>query len=176
MKQPADWLKTINTIGKLDYMASGNRTNVLFKETEPPCQSAPLPPSLEPSLFMAHGHMIAADWACPLMFARARVHNVHTWEAALRGRVIVKCKGHGRGDCCRTWRHGNIYAYTPQSLNVHAQFNGQQWGRLWQLRVVIEAYDTLLNRQGFLVKCRTVKHVLTAVDICPIFAVHTSFD
>lgn len=24
--------------------------------------------------------MIAADWACPLMFARAGVHNVHTWR------------------------------------------------------------------------------------------------
>lgn len=44
---------------------------------------------------MTHGHMIAAHWACPLMFARARVHNVHTWpgEAELRGRVMTKCKG-----------------------------------------------------------------------------------
>lgn len=55
--------------------------------------SPPIPPPLEPSLFVAHGHMIAADGACPLVFARARVHNVHTREAALGGRVSVKCKG-----------------------------------------------------------------------------------
>lgn len=73
----------------------GDRTNVLFKEAEPPSCQCVLNSPLESSFFMTHGHMIAARWACPLMFARARVHNVHTWqgEAELRGRVETKCKG-----------------------------------------------------------------------------------
>lgn len=75
----------------------------LFKETEPPLpkysQPTPTPNIPGPSLFTTHGHMIAADWACPLVFAKARVHNVHTWKgvAALGGR---KCKGRRGGDCC----------------------------------------------------------------------------
>lgn len=77
----------------------GDRTNVLFKEAEPPSCRCVLSSPLESSFFMTHGHTIAAHWACPLMFARARVHNVHTWqgEAELRGRVTTKSKGRWKG-------------------------------------------------------------------------------
>lgn len=77
----------------------GDATNVLFKEAEPPSCQCVLNGPLDSSFFMTHGHMIAARWACPLMFARARVHNVHTWqgEAELRGRVETKCKGRWKG-------------------------------------------------------------------------------
>lgn len=66
----------------------------LKKVSPPSCQSV-LNTPLDSSFFMTHGHMIAADWACPLMFARAGVHNVHAWQRkeALRGCVITKCKG-----------------------------------------------------------------------------------
>lgn len=66
----------------------------LKKLSPPSCQNV-LNTPLDSSFFMTHGHMIAGDWACPLMFARAGVHNVHTWQrkAALRGRVNTKCKG-----------------------------------------------------------------------------------
>lgn len=91
----------------------GDTTNVLFKEAEPPSCQCVLNGPLESSFFMTHGHMIAAHWACPLMFARARVHNVHTWQgdAERRGRVVTKCKGRGKGGCfCSACPHDNIYA------------------------------------------------------------------
>lgn len=70
-----------------------------LKKLSPPSCQCVLNGPLESSFFMTHGHMIAAHWACPLMFARARVHNVHTWQGeaellrACRDKVQRSLKG-----------------------------------------------------------------------------------
>lgn len=59
--------------------------------------------SCKPFPFTTHGHMIAAHWACPLMIARARVHNIHTWRGSSNSPLRVrhnKCKG--RTEACNT--------------------------------------------------------------------------
>lgn len=57
MKQPAERLKTVDTIDTLDYVASGKRTDALFKETKPLCPSIlnpPHPPPPRSPLFSRH--------------------------------------------------------------------------------------------------------------------------
>lgn len=129
----------------------GDRTNVLFKEAEPPSCRCVLNSPPESSFFMTHGHTIAAHWACPLMFARARVHNVHTWqgEAELRGRVMTKCKGRWKGDCfCSSRSHDNIY---DLHLCVSALINSCESGHV---SCVLQAAHMFSSRnQG-----RSLKH------------------
>lgn len=56
----------------------------------------PRRPPCKPISFTTHGHTIAAHWACPLMIARIRVHNIHTWRGSSSSLLRVrhnKCKG-----------------------------------------------------------------------------------
>lgn len=109
----AEWLDT-HTHKQRTGLGGPEATELMFflKKLSPPSCRCVLNSPLESSFFMTHGHTIAAHWACPLMFARARVHNVHTWqgEAELRGCVMTKCKGRWKCDCfCSSRSHDNIY-------------------------------------------------------------------
>lgn len=95
--------QTIHTISTWGYAADGKRTNGLFKETTP---WSPTPSVFNtPSLFMTHGHMIAADWVCPLMFAKARVQMyTHARETQRLEGVSPQSSKFAKGDCCCSQR------------------------------------------------------------------------
>lgn len=117
MKQPAQQLKDqTQSTHRIMWPVATELMFFLKKLYAKVFSTHPYPHSPEPSLSTTHGHMIAALWVCPLLFARTRVHDAHTWwvsRSTQRARHN-KCKGHWEGDCCCTGRHGN----TLQSLIV----------------------------------------------------------
>lgn len=93
--------QTISTINRQNYMVSGNRITALFKEPEQSAKVFSAHPHSHSSESSTCWHMIAAHWACPLPFARARVHNKHNERGSSTHRMHHnKCKGLWDGSCC----------------------------------------------------------------------------